>query len=85
MGGTSPNRHLSELDGEGRVRAIRQTPSLATLPVLAVTADVEVRDKAAEMGFNGILLKPVTTDTLVKAFSGDSSLFFKPVTNTEVS
>ena len=58
---------MPNLDGEGLVRAIRQTPSIATLPVLAVTADVEVRNKAAEMGFNGILLKPVTIDTLGKA------------------
>ncbi len=60
---------MPNLDGEGLVRAIRQTPSIATLPVLAVTADVEVRNKAAEMGFNGILLKPVTIDTLGKAIS----------------
>jgi hypothetical protein len=33
---------------------------------------VEVRDKAAEMGFNGILLKPITTDALGKALSGGS-------------
>ena len=61
---------MPNLDGEGLVRAIRQTPSLATLPVLAVTADVEARDKAAGMGFSGILLKPVTIDTLGKALSG---------------
>ena len=60
---------MPNLDGEGLVRAIRQTPSIATLPVLAITADVEVRNKAAEMGFNGILLKPVTIDTLGKAIS----------------
>lgn len=64
---------MPNLDGEGLVRAIRQTPSLATLPVLAVTADVEARDKAAKMGFNGILLKPVTIDALVKAISGCST------------
>ncbi|MBQ3288234.1 MAG: amino acid permease [Kiritimatiellae bacterium] len=61
---------MPNLDGEGLVRAIRQTPSLATLPVLAVTADVEACGKAAGMGFSGILLKPVTIDTLGKALSG---------------
>jgi len=63
---------MPNLDGEGLVRAIRRIPSLATLPVLAVTADVEVREKVAEMGFNGVLLKPITTDTLGKALSGGS-------------
>ena len=60
---------MPNLDGEGLVRAIRQIPSFANLPVLAVTADVEVRDKAVGMGFNGILLKPITTNTLSKALS----------------
>ena len=59
---------MPNLDGEGLVKSIRADTSLASLRVLIVTADVEIRDKAAEMGFDGILLKPVTTDTLVKAF-----------------
>ena len=63
---------MPNLDGEGLVKAIRQTPTIATLPVLVVTADVEIRSKSSEMGFNGILLKPVTTDTLGKALSGGS-------------
>jgi CheY-like chemotaxis protein len=60
---------MPNLDGEGLVKAIRQTPAIATLPVLVVTADVEIRSKSSEMGFNGILLKPVTIDTLGKAIS----------------
>ena len=60
---------MPNLDGEGLVRAIRSTPSLASLRVLVVTADVEIREKSFEMGFNGILLKPITTATLDKALS----------------
>ena len=58
---------MPNLDGEGLLRAIRSNPALAALPVLAVTADVEVRDKAAGKGFDGILLKPITPATLEKA------------------
>ena len=61
---------MPNLDGEGLVKDIRAN---ASLRVLVVTADVEVRDKAAEMGFIGILLKPVTIDALVKAISGCST------------
>ena len=58
---------MPNLDGEGLMRAIRSNPALAALPVLAVTADVEVRDKSYEKGFDGILLKPITPATLEKA------------------
>ena len=59
---------MPNLDGAGLIRAIRANPALASLRVVAVTADVESQVTCADMGFNGILLKPVTTDTLVKAF-----------------
>ena len=61
---------MPNLDGEGLVKAIRANASLASLRVLVVTADVEVRDKAAEMGFDGILLKPVTPDALKQTLLG---------------
>ncbi len=61
---------MPNLDGAGLVKAVRDNPSIASLPVLVVTADVEIRDKAAEMGFNGILLKPITQATLGRALSG---------------
>ena len=61
---------MPNLDGAGLIRAIRANPSLASLRVVAVTADVESKVTCADMGFNGILLKPVTTDTLGKALSG---------------
>ena len=52
------------MDGEGLVRSIRERPALRGLRVVAVTADVELQGKTAEMGFDGILLKPVTADKL---------------------
>ena len=60
---------MPNLDGARLIRAIRANPALATLRVVAVTADVESQVTCADMGFNGILLKPVTTATLGKAIS----------------
>ena len=62
---------MPNLDGEGLVKDIRANASLASLRVLVVTADVEVREKAAEMGFDGILLKPVTTAALEQTLLGN--------------
>ena len=61
---------MPNLDGAGLIRAIRANPALAALRVIAVTADVESRVTCADMGFNGILLKPITAATLGKAISG---------------
>ena len=57
---------MPDMDGEGLVRAIRKNPVHSSLRVIVVTADVEFRGKSAEMGFNGMLLKPVTTERLRK-------------------
>ena len=62
---------MPNLDGEGLVKDIRANASLASLRVLVVTADVEIREKAAEMGFDGILLKPVTTAALEQTLLGN--------------
>ena len=64
---------MPNLDGAGLIRAIRANPALASLRVVAVTADVESQVTCADMGFNGILLKPVTTATLGKVLSGGGS------------
>lgn len=55
---------MPELDGEGLVRAIRSEKALSSLRVIAVTADVEIKDRYAEMGFDGIMLKPLTMESL---------------------
>ena len=57
---------MPRLDGEGLVKAIRADSALSGLHVVVVTADVEFRAKFAEIGFDGILLKPVTRDGLVE-------------------
>ena len=56
---------MPNLDGEGLVKAVRADPALAALKVVVVTADVELHGKAEELGFDGILLKPVTLATLL--------------------
>ena len=61
---------MPEMDGEGLVKAIRANPALASLPVYAVTADVELQKDYQEKGFTGIRLKPMTLDTLKAAFDG---------------
>ena len=63
------------MDGEALVRAIRDAPALRALRVIAVTADVELKDKFASMGFDDILLKPVTADKLARCLTGDGVLF----------
>ena len=55
---------MPQLDGEGLVRAIRAIPRLATLPVYVLTADIEAQKTCVEVGFTGLLLKPVTLDGL---------------------
>ena len=57
------------MDGEGLVRAVRADGKLAKLPVHVVTADTEMPGKYAELGFDGLLLKPVTVEKL-KAILG---------------
>ena len=52
------------MDGEGLVNAIRAGVKLAALPVHVVTADTEMQGKYSEIGFNAILLKPVTVEKL---------------------
>ena len=52
------------MDGEGLVRAIRADGKLSSLPVHVVTADTEMPGKFRQIGFDGILLKPVTVEKL---------------------
>ena len=56
------------MGGEELVRKIRRIPKLARLRVYAVTADVEVQKDCKSMGFNGVLLKPLTLEKLKTLF-----------------
>lgn len=60
---------MPNMDGEGLVKAIRADPALASMKVVAVTADVELQANAEELGFNGTLLKPVTSESLRNLFT----------------
>jgi len=60
---------MPNLDGKGLARAIRSDAALSSLCVVAVTADVELQDKAEEFGFDEIALKPVTPQNLGKILS----------------
>ena len=63
---------MPEMDGEGLVKAIRANKTLSGLHVVAVTADVEFQGKAAGMGFDGLLLKPITPDRLRSVVLGEA-------------
>ena len=57
---------MPKMDGYALCREIRADPALAKLRVHAVTADVEARKLALSRGFDGLLLKPITADTLAR-------------------
>ena len=63
---------MPNLDGETLVKTIRSDPALAKLRVIIVTADVELQTKAAELGFDGILFKPVTAAKLAQVIAGNA-------------
>jgi CheY-like chemotaxis protein len=54
------------LDGFSTLRKIRETPAIASLPVLAVTAYAMRGDqeKALQAGFDGYLSKPINSSSL---------------------
>ena len=62
---------MPNMDGEGLIKAIRANPKLKSLRVIAVTADVESQGSFASLGFDGILLKPVTGEKLRKMLGGN--------------
>ena len=61
---------MPELDGEGLAKAIRADPKLAKMPVHVITADVELQENYSEKGFDDIILKPVTVNTLGPLLAG---------------
>jgi signal transduction histidine kinase len=63
---------MPRMDGEGLVKAIRADPSLSGLRVVVVTADVEFRAKFDAVGFDDLLLKPVTRASLVELLAKEA-------------
>ena len=56
------------MSGEELAREIRSTPGGDDMVIMAVTADIENQNNFDMSVFDGILLKPVTKDTLAFAF-----------------
>ena len=56
---------MPNMDGWGFRAAQQQDPSLAQIPVVIVSADSRVTQKAAELGVAGSLAKPVRVAELV--------------------
>ena len=56
------------LSGEQLAAKIRAIPEFADVVIMAVTADIENKNNFDMSGFDGILLKPVTKDSLAIAF-----------------
>jgi CheY-like chemotaxis protein len=69
---------MPKLDGFGVIRRVRQDPSLADLPVLAVTAYAMRgdRERGLSAGFDGYLAKPVNPASL---FAEMDRLLNRPV------
>ena len=57
------------MDGPERVKRIRADERLAHLKVCSVTADVEARAVYREQGYDALLLKPMTVDSLKGLFA----------------
>ena len=58
--------NMPELSGRDLVAAIRANPALKGLKVYLFTAEVEMRETYAQKGFDGLLLKPATLESLRK-------------------
>ena len=55
---------MPEMTGMDLVAAIRANPALKRLKVYLFTAEVEMRETYAKKGFDGLLLKPATLESL---------------------
>ncbi|MBR6372466.1 MAG: response regulator, partial [Victivallales bacterium] len=55
---------MPEMSGEELIKLIRAEETFKNLPVYVITADVEATKSYNEQGFTGILLKPVTLESL---------------------
>lgn len=77
-GGERPHLILLDLmmpnmDGCGFCAAKQQDPQLSAIPVVIVSADARVSQKAAELGVAGCLAKPVRIAELVATIERFSS------------
>ena len=63
---------MPAMDGNELVKRIRADARLSRLKVCSVTADVEARASYREQGFDALVLKPVTIDSLKELFARGS-------------
>lgn len=63
---------LPKLDGFGVARRLKAEPSVAAIPLIAVTASAMVgdRDKVLATGFDGYITKPITPESFVTEVEG---------------
>lgn len=63
---------LPDIDGYEVVRRIRSNPSLASIPVVAVTASAQSSDRqrVLDCGFDGYFSKPLDPETFVSDIDG---------------
>ncbi len=52
------------MDGAGLLSEIRRSPRSAAIPVYVITADVELQGEYKQLGFDGLLIKPITLGKL---------------------
>ena len=64
-------------DGAELARAMRADPALASIPVIAVTADNDISATFDTSAFSGILTKPITQEGLLATLAP----FLDPPTN----
>ena len=62
---------MPEMDGEGLCRSIRADGRFKGLRVIALTADIEANKNFREIGFDDIVLKPMTLDKLRSVIAGE--------------
>ena len=60
---------MPEMDGYALVCAIRADERLSRLPVYLLTADVEARSQAEARGFTGVIIKPITVESIKSLFA----------------
>lgn len=56
---------LPRLDGEGVLHELHADERLARIPVVMVSGHQAAREKAAELGVHGVLVKPIELDDLL--------------------
>ena len=59
---------MPEMDGQQLAAAMKKDPSLADIPVMAITADIDVASTYDMSGFAKVIAKPVTSDKLRTMF-----------------